>query len=168
MKISTLLLLLSLASCSTTKREILGAALLGGIVGGTGGMLFSPNVESKNQNAYLFGVLGAATSAGLGLLLFGEPQNKLQAQMLLDAPAENHPDVPLFDFSPELKNIRPEVNFKPVKKYEVPLEKLPPELEGKVKKQFIIEYESEARTLEIDNRTIQISPFKAWENVYEK
>jgi hypothetical protein len=76
--------------------------------------------------------------------------------------------VPLFDFSPELKHVRPEVNFKPVKKYEVPLEKLPTELEGKVKKQFIIEYESDARTLEIDNRTIQISPFKAWEHVYEK
>jgi hypothetical protein len=76
--------------------------------------------------------------------------------------------LPLFDFSPELKNIRPEVNFRPLKKYEVPLEKLPAELEGKVKKQFIIEYEAEARTIEINNRTIQISPFKAWEHVYEK
>ena len=76
--------------------------------------------------------------------------------------------VPLFDFSPELKNIKPEVNFKPIKKYEVPLEKLPKELEGKVKKQFILEYQSEAQTIEIGNRTIQISPFKAWEHIYEQ
>lgn len=88
--------------------------------------------------------------------------------MILDSPVQTHKEVPLFDFSPELKDIRPEVNFKPLKKFEVPLEQLPPELQGKVKKQFIIEYESEGRTLEIDNRTIEISPFKAWEHVYEK
>jgi len=168
MKIRTLLLLLFLTSCSTLRRSIMGAALLGGLVGGTGGALFSPNVESTNQNAYIFGVLGAAAGAGLAYFLLDDPQSSLKAPMLLDDTAKPHNEVPLFDFSPELKGIRPEVNFKPVKRYEVPLEKLPPELEGKVKKQFIIEYESEARTLEIDNRTIEISPLKAWEHVYEK
>ena len=88
--------------------------------------------------------------------------------MILDGEVESHKEVPLFDFSPELKDVRPEVTFKPVKKYEVPMEKLPKELEGKVKKQYIIEYEAQARTINLGNRTIEISPFKALEHVYEK
>jgi hypothetical protein len=97
-----------------------------------------------------------------------QKRKRIKESLLLDQEIQHHKEVPLFDFSPELKNIKPEVNFKPIKKYEVPLEKLPPQLQGKVKKQFIIEYESGARTLEIGNRTIQISPFKAWEHVYEE
>jgi hypothetical protein len=106
--------------------------------------------------------------AGLAYLFYDSPEKKIKESMLLDQPTQNHKEVPLFDFSPELKNIKPEVNFKPVKKYEVPLEKLPKELEGKVKKQFILEYQSEAQTIDVGNRTIQISPFKAWEHVYEQ
>jgi hypothetical protein len=168
MKISLLLLLMTLASCSTLKKSMLSGALIGGVVGGSGGAIFSPDPMSRDKNAYLGGVIGAVAGAGLAYLFHDGPEKKMKAPMLLDEPAQIHKEVPLFDFSPELKHIRPEVNFKPVKKFEVPLEKLPKELEGKVKKQFIIEYESDARTLEIDNRTIQISPFKAWEHVYEK
>jgi hypothetical protein len=69
---------------------------------------------------------------------------------------------------PETLQMIKKMGFKPVKKYEVPQEKLPNELMGKVKKQYIIEYEAEARTIELGNRTIQISPFKAWEHTYEK
>ena len=88
--------------------------------------------------------------------------------MLLDEPRKPHNEVPLFDFSPELKGIKPEVNFKPVKRYEVPLEKLPPELEGKVKNNSSSSMSPRPERLEIDNRTIEISPLKAWEHVYEK
>lgn len=157
-----------LTSCSTLKRSVMSGALIGGIAGGSGGAIFSPESASRDKNAYLFTIVGATVGAGLAYLLHDGPEKKARAPMILDEPIQTHKDVPLFDFSPELKQIRPEVNFKPVKKFEVPLEKLPPELEGKVKKQFIIEYESDARTIEIDNRTIQISPFKAWEHIYEK
>ena len=167
MKISFLVLILFSSSCSTLKKSLVSGAFLGGVVGGTGGAIFSPDQESQSKNAYMFSVVGAVAGAGLAYLLYDDP-TKPKPPMMLDEPSETHQSVPLFDFSPELKHIKPEVNFKPVKKYEVPQEKLPPELEGKVKKQFIIEYESEARTFEIDNRTIQISPFKAWEHVYEK
>ena len=167
MKTSLLALLLLSCSCSTLKKSLTSGALLGGIVGGAGGAIFSPDQNSQSKNAYMFGVIGAVAGAGLAYLLYDDPA-KPKPPMMLDGPIQTHQSLPLFDFSPELKHIKPEVNFKPVKKYEVPQEKLPPELEGKVKKQFIIEYESEARTLEIENRTIQISPFKAWEHVYEK
>lgn len=168
MKLSLIFSLILLSSCSTLKKSIGAGAIIGGVVGGTGGAVFSPDEFSRDRNAYMGSMIGALAGAGLAYLMHDEPKKKVASPMLLDEPSELHKEVPLFDFSPELKHIRPEVNFKPVKKYEVPLEKLPTELEGKVKKQFIIEYESDARTLEIDNRTIQISPFKAWEHVYEK
>ena len=166
MRPSILVVLLFFSSCSSLKKSLTSGALIGGLVGGAGGAIFSPDESSGPKNAYMFGVIGAVAGAGLAYLLHDDP-NKPKPPMMLDEPAQTHQSVPLFDFSPELKHIKPEVNFKPVKKYEVPQEKLPPELEGKVKKQFIIEYESPERTLVIDNRTIQISPFKAWEHVYE-
>lgn len=169
MKFSLLMCFIVLCSCSTLKRSMIGGALIGGLVGGGGGAIFSPDEMSRNKNAYMFGVLGAAAGAGLAYLLHDEPKKQgMNNPMMLDEPVQNHQEVPLFDFSPELKGLKPEVNFKPVKKYEVPQEKLPAELEGKVKKQYIIEYEAEARTIDLGNRTIQISPFKAWEHTYEK
>ncbi|MBD66515.1 MAG: hypothetical protein CME62_14985 [Halobacteriovoraceae bacterium] len=168
MKTFILPLVLMLSSCSTLKKSIVSGAMVGGLVGGTGGAVFSPNEESTNKNAYLGGVIGAVAGAGIAYLMHDKKPKKEKHSLLLDDHEIKQENVPLFDFSDELKNIKPEVNFKPVKKYEVPLEKLPPELEGKVKKQFIIEYKSEARTLDLGNRTIQISPFKAWEHVYEQ
>lgn len=166
MKTKTLILLMLCASCSSLNRSMVIGALVGSAVGSIGGAVFSPNEESLSQNAYMFGVIGAGAGAAAGYALYDDPRKPV-SPMLLDEPAQTHQEVPLFDFSPELKEVRPEVNFKPVKKYEVPQEKLPPELEGKVKKQIIIEYEAEARTIELNNRTIQISPFKAWEHTYE-
>lgn len=162
-------LVLSLfVSCSSFKRSVVASAVTGLIVGAAGGATFSPDAESVNQNAYLFGIAGAAIGVGAAYFLKEEDKSKKQiTPMIMEESLETHKELPLFDFSPHLKNVRPEVSFKPVKKFEVPIEKLPKSLEGKVKKQFIIEYEADARTLNIGNRTIQISPFKAWEHVYE-
>lgn len=169
MKFNLLFLLIILSSCSTFKRTVVSAALTGAIVGAAGGSAFSPDAESRDRNAYLFGVAGALAGAGTAYLLKDDPKKDAgQTPMILDQDKQTHKEVPLFDFSPQLKNIKPEVTFKPIKKYEVPLEKLPKSLEGKVKKQYIIEYEAQARTLNIGTRTIEISPFKAWEHVYEK
>ena len=167
--ILTLLICFQLSSCSTLKKTMITSAVVGGVVGGLGGAIFSPNKESLNKNAYLFTALGAVAGAGGSYLFHEKPidQKKLK-HMVLDEQREAQKDVPLFDFSPELKKLKPHVDFKPVNKYEVPLKKLPPELQGKVKKQFIIEYQSDARTLKIGNRTFEISPFKAWEHVYEE
>lgn len=168
MNINLLICLLAFTSCSTLKKSLIAGSVLGAGVGAAGGAIYSPDPYSRDKNAYMFGVVGAVAGAGLAYLLTEEPKKPgLNNPMLLDEPGQNHQEVPLFDFSPELKNVKPEVSFKPVKKYEVPQEKLPPELEGKVKKQYIIEYEADARTIDLGNRTIQISPFKAWEHVYE-
>lgn len=169
MKFSLICCLSLLGSCSTLNKSMIAGALFGGAIGAGGGTIFSPDSYSRDKNAYVFGLMGAVTGAGLAYLFYDEPKkNGIKSPMILDEPVQNHPEVPLFDFSPELKHVKPEVNFKPVKRYEVPQEKLPKELEGKVKKQYIIEYEAEARTIDLGNRTIQISPFKAWEHTYEK
>lgn len=161
------LLLISLSSCSTLKRSLIAGAMTGGSLGATGGAVFSPQQNDRDKNSYLFGVLGAALGAGVAYLLWDEPKTKsMQAPMILEEETQRR-ELPLFDFAPELENVRPEVSFRPTSKYEVPLADLPPELEGKVKKQFIIEYEAEARTINLGNRTIEISPFKAWEHIYE-
>ncbi|MBL7665286.1 MAG: hypothetical protein JNM93_09140 [Bacteriovoracaceae bacterium] len=168
MKIINLLLILLLASCSTLKKGLIAGASIGLVAGAAGGSIYSPDEASRDKNAYLFGVIGAIAGAGLAYYLQDDEKKKSNVPMLLDEPAQTHQELPLFDFSPELKSVKPEVSFKPVKRYEVPQERLPKELEGKVKKQFIIEYEAEARTIDLGNRTIQISPFKAWEHSYEK
>ena len=154
------------------ERSALAGAISGGGLGATGGAVFSPRQEDRDKNAYLFGVLGSLVGAGIGYLLFDTPQkNKLQSPMLLDEKESKQSrqikELPLFDFAPELKDIKPEVTFEPTGRYEVPLKDVPPELEGKVRQQHIIEYEAHAKTIELDNRTIEISPFKAWEVIYE-
>lgn len=161
------LLLLTLSSCSTLKRSLIAGAMAGGTLGATGGAVFSPQKNAQDKNAYVFGVAGAVLGAGIAYLLWDEPKPKqMQTPMILDETPKKT-ELPLFDFAPELEGVRPEVNFRPLGKYEVPVADLPPALEGKVKKQFIIEYEAEARTINLGNRTIEISPFKAWEHVYE-
>ncbi len=167
-----LCLLTALVSCSTLKRSITTGTLIGSGVGATGGYLFSPNKESKDKNAYVFGIIGALAGAGLGYLLDGNKPIETK-KMILPADIgngveEQNQALPLFDFAPELKGIKPEVNFKPVSKYEVPITKLPKALEGKVKKQYVIEYEAPEQTININNRTINIGSFKAWEHIYEE
>lgn len=169
MNIKIILLTLLLSSCSTFKKTAITSAVIGGVVGGLGGMVFSPNKQDESKNAFLFGAIGSAMGVG-GAFLFQEKpidQTKLK-QMLLDEQKVAMSELPLFDFDPKLQGLNPKIEFKPMKKYEVPLTKLPKELKGKVGKQYILEYESPARTLKLGARTIQISPFKAWEHVYEE
>jgi hypothetical protein len=173
MIIRSLVIIFLLSSCSTLKKSVITSALISGVVGSVGGHIFSPTEKDRNKNAFLFGTLGAAAGAGIAYGFHEKPisQRKLKHMLLEDRKREalkNSQELPLFDFSPELKKMSPKVDFKPVSKFAVPLKDLPPELQGKVKKQYIIEYQSDAKTLKIGNRTFEISPFKAWEHVYEE
>lgn len=157
--------------CSTFRSSITVGAVLGGSLGAMSGVVFSPNKESRNGNALVFGAVGAGVGAFLAHYFYtNDPENRDLKQMIIpdDPLKKKNEEVPLFDFSPELKNIKPELSFKPIKKYEVPIEKLPESLQGKVKKQYLLEYESEAKTIQYNGKTIEISPFKAYEHVYEE
>lgn len=173
MIIRSLLIAALLSSCGTLKKSVITSALISGVVGSVGGHIFSPTEKGRAKNAFLFGTLGAAAGAGLAYGFYESPisQKKMRHMLLEKNKREalrKSQELPLFDFSPELKKMSPKVDFKPVSKFAVPLKDLPPELQGKVKKQYIIEYQSEAKTLKIGNRTFEISPFKAWEHVYEE
>jgi hypothetical protein len=159
------------SGCSSLRGSITTGSIIGGSLGAMSGVVFSPNKESRNGNALIFGALGAGAGALLAHYLYtNDPENKdLKQMMIPDDPLKKKgEEVPLFDFSPELKNMKPELSFKPIKKYEVPIEKLPESLQGKVKKQYLLEYESEAKTIQYQGKTIEISPFKAYEHVYEE
>lgn len=169
-RINYLILLgLITTSCSTLKSSLLTGSITGGSLGVASGVIFSPNKESRSANALVFGVIGASLGALLTHYFYtNDPESRDLKQMILDDDKTKlKKEVPLFDFNPDLKNIKPDVSFKPVKKYEVPIEKLPESLQGKVKKQFLLEYETEGKTIQYEGRTIEISPFKAWEHVYE-
>lgn len=176
MRIRAILFLLVIfisTSCSSLRGTLITGSVLGGSLGAMSGVVFSPNKESKAGNALIFGTIGAGLGALIGHYFYSnDPENRDLKQMLyekdLKGSGQNQTkDVGLFDFAPELKNIKPDVSFKPVKKYDVPLEKLPENLKGKVKKQYLLEYETEGKTIQYEGRTIEIAPFKAWEHVYE-
>lgn len=170
----SLLIILSgtmlLSGCSSLRGSITVGSIIGGTLGAMSGVVFSPNKESRNGNALIFGTVGAASGALLSHYFYtNDPENRDLKQMIIpNDPLKKNTEVPLFDFSPELKNIKPELSFKPIKKYEVPIEKLPESLQGKVKKQYLLEYESEAKTIQYQGKTIEIAPFKAYEHVYEE
>jgi hypothetical protein len=174
MRTKTLALLITTSllcsSCSSLRGTLITGSIIGGSIGAMSGVVFSPNKASTPGNALIFGTIGAGLGALLGHYFYtNDPENRDLKQMILpdDKQKNSKTEVPLFDFNPDLKNIRPDVTFKPVKKYEVPMEKLPKNLEGKVKKQFLMEYETEGKTIQYEGRTIEIAPFKAWEHVYE-
>jgi hypothetical protein len=177
MRISSILCLILLtifnSGCSSLRGTLITGSLLGGSLGAMSGVVFSPNKDSKPGNALVFGAIGAGLGALIGNYFYSnDPENRDLKQMLYEKDlkgggANQAKDVGLFDFAPELKNIKPDVSFKPVKKYDVPLEKLPDNLKGKVKKQYLLEYETEGKTIQYEGRTIEIAPFKAWEHVYE-
>ena len=174
-----LLILIPLCgSCSSFRGSLLAGASAGGILGALAGSVLSPDRESLPTNALLFGALGSMIGMGAGYLIHeADPENRALPPMIIDPEKKFNPvpegskeqkEINLFDFNPDLKNLHPEINFIPTKKYEVPQEKLPDELKGKVKKQFILEYEVQPQTLQYNNRTIEIGPFKAWEHIYEQ
>ncbi len=166
MKYLIFILSLSLSSCSSLKGNIISGAILGSIAASVGGSVFSPNEEDKSKNAFLFGSIGAALGAGAGYYIYKDPREiKKEKEMKLINEAKT--SLPIFEFSEELKGIKPKVTFKPLKKYEVPTQKLPKHLKGKARKQYVIEYETKAQTIEYGDKTIQIDPFKAYEVTYE-
>ena len=122
MRINAIMFLLAMliSGCSSLRGTLITGSVLGGSLGAMSGFVFSPNKESKPGNGLVFGAIGA----GLGALIANyfytnDPENRdLKQMMIPDDPLKNKSsEVPLFDFSPELKNIKPELSFKPIKKF---------------------------------------------------
>ena len=160
-----LIFLTALSSCSSMKKTLIYSGLAGGMTGAATGSLLSPDKESRGANALLFGLLGAAIAAVTGAALYqDDPRNYKLKHML-----ENHSphvDVNPNDLEIGLGQIKIDADLKKNTAYEVPLKKLPKELEGKVNKQFLIKYQSKERYIKKGNKTFYIPAFDVYEHAY--
>jgi len=157
------LLLLTLLSCSTLKKSITYSALTGAIAGGASGYVLSPDKESKGANSLIFGVVGAAIMGTAGYLLYEEdPRNKKLKPMIdgFRGLKENQVGI-------DLGGIKIEASLDKGDVYSSPKKALPKELQGKVKDQFIIKYQSKERYINKDNKTYYVPSFEIYEHAYE-
>ena len=158
-----LLIILFLSSCSSLKSTLVYSSLSGAMAGGATGYMLSPDKESNVLNVGIGALIGAGLSAFVGYLLFeDDPRNKKLKPMMLDEKNLN-PNMLGLDFG----GIKIEANLIKKGKFTGPVTKLPKELEGKIKKQFVIKYQSTERYINKGNKTYYIPSFQIFEHAYE-
>jgi len=152
-----------LSSCSSMKKTIIYSSLSGGLAGATAGYALSPDKESQGANAAIFGVIGAGISALIGYALFeDDPRNQKLNHMLEEKNALNPDSLGL-----DLGDLKIEANLSKEGVYKTPTMELPNELKGKIKKQYVIKYESKERYLHKGSKTYYIPSFKIFEHAYD-
>ena len=160
MKIFIIIMLFS--SCSTLKKTLIYSGLSGAMIGGMSGALLSPNKESRGANATLFSLVGAGVVALSGYALYkDDPRNYKLKNMLL--PEEKSGELDL-----GLGKIKIAANLEKSARYQVPIKELPESLKGKVKKQYLIKYESKERYINQGGKTFYIPPFEIYEHSYDE
>ena len=160
-----LILLLFLCSCSSMKRTILYSSLAGGMAGATAGALLSPDKESTGFNTAIFGLTGAAVTALAGYMMYeDDPRNKKLKNMLMPDGEKKRPGMVEID----LGDLKIEAQMDKKEAYKVPLKKLPEALRGKVKKQYLIKYESKERYINSGSKTFYIPAFEIYEHSYDE
>lgn len=157
------MLSLSLSSCSSMKKTIIYSSLSGGLAGAAAGYTLSPDKESQGANAAIFGVLGAGLSALIGYALFeDDPRNQKLNHLL-----EDNKDLNPNSLGLDLGNLKIEANLTNEGLYKTPSIELPDELKGKIKKQYVIKYESKERYLHKGSKTYYVPSFKIFEHAYD-
>ncbi len=150
-------------SCSTLKKTIVYSSLAGGAAGAASGYVLSPNKESQGFNTAVFGIVGAAAAALIGYSMYeDDPRNK-KLNHILEKKDPLGPNTLGLD----LNDLKIEAHLDQGQKYETPVKELPKELEGKVKKQYIIKYQSKERYLNKGNKTFYIPSFQIYEHAYD-
>ena len=146
------------------EKLILYSSLIGVAAGATGGVLLSPDRESRGWNAAIFGLTGAAVSALSGYLMYeDDPRNKKLENMLLPAEMKD-PNV----VDKGLGELKIEAKLDKREAYKVPVKELPDKLKGKVKKQYLIKYKSKERYVNSGNKTFYIPTFEVFEHSYDE
>ena len=154
---------LILSSCSTLKKTIVYSSLSGGLAGATAGYALSPDRESQGANAAIFGLVGAGLTVLIGYALYeDDPRNQKLNHMLDDKKVTNPNSLGI-----DLDDFKIEANLSKQEVYETPMKELPAVLQGKVKKQYIIKYESKERYLNKGNKTYYIPSFQIYEHAYD-
>lgn len=161
--LTTIVLLTLLASCSTLKKTITYSSLSGGMAGASAGLLLSPDKESRGVNAAIFGLIGAGIAALASYSLYeDDPRNKKLNHMLDEKEVLGENTLGL-----DLDDLKIEANLNKEEAYETPVKDLPKELKGKVKKQYVIKYQSKERYINKGNKTFYIPSFQIYEHSYE-
>ena len=155
--------LLVFSSCSSMKKTIIYSALAGGLVGASAGAILSPDVESRGANAAIFGLIGAGVATLTGYALYqDDPRNYPLSNMLLDQEVKEKPNE--LELGPPQFKIN--ANLEKKEAYPVPVKDLPPALEGKVNRQYLIKYESKEQYLKKGGRTFYVPAFDIYEHAY--
>lgn len=153
---------LGATSCSSLKKTMIYSSLAGGMAGATAGVMLSPNTQSRGANAAVFGLIGAGIAVLAGYALYkDDPQNYKLKNMLLDKKKLN-----LSDLEINLGNLRIDANLEKKEAYPIPVKNLPPELKGKVNKQYLIKYKSKERYIRKGDKTFYIPSFEVFEHAY--
>ena len=107
------------------------------------------------------GALGASLAALAGYWLYeDDPRNRPLSPML-----ELDPQ-PAGNLEMESDKLRISAAVTPVNIYRVPVMELPPELAGKVGRQYLIKYRSKERTIRRNGRTWYIPDFEFYQYAY--
>ena len=158
-----ILLVSFITSCSTLKKTIIYSSLAGGMAGATSGVLLSPDKENRGANAAVFGLIGAGVAALAGYALYQEDPRNQKLKPMLDMDLDNPNKVDL-----DLDGLNIEANLSQSDKYMSPKMDLPKELEGKIKKQYLIKYQSKERYINKGAKTYYIPPFQIYEHAYDQ
>lgn len=156
-------LLFLFCSCSTLKKTLVYSSLSGAMVGATAGLVLSPDKESRGANAALFGLIGAGAAALAGYALYkDDPRNqKLKPMLDMDLDDPNKMKI-------DLEGLNIEASLNQSEKYLTPKMDLPKELQGKIKQQFLIKYQSKERYINKGSKTFYIPSFEIYEHTYER
>jgi len=139
------------------------SSMAGGVAGVAGGVMLSPNKESQGANAAIFGLIGAGVAVLTGYALYQEDPRNQKLKPMLDMEPDDPNKVDL-----DLDGINIEANLNQSEKYLSPKIKLPKELEGKVKQQYLIKYQAKERYINKGNKTYYIPPFQIYEHAYDQ
>jgi hypothetical protein len=148
-------------SCSTLKKTLIYSSLAGGMAGATSGVLLSPDKESQGANAAVFGLIGAGVAVLAGYALYQDDPRNQKLKPMLDMKSDDPNKVDL-----DLDGLNIEASLSQSDKYISPKMKLPKELEGKIKKQYLIKYQSKERYINKGTKTFYIPPFQIYEHAY--
>lgn len=159
MKLLIISLLLFISSCSNLKRTLIYSAASGLVVGAVTGATLSPDRKNRSANALTFGLVGAAATALIGYALYiDDPRNK-KLDPLLSEKIPNEDELSI-----DIGKIKIFADLKKKSAYKVPVTELPKELRGKVKKQYLIKYETPERYIKKGNKTYYIPSFQILEH----
>ena len=91
------ILLICISSCGTGSKRVFTGSVMGAATGVTGGVVLSPNSESRGMNALVFGLTGGVIGGIIGSLTDTSPSNYGHETSLKDRDQEINADHKLYE-----------------------------------------------------------------------